>query len=65
MAHNIAKKAVERTSKALLDKVFPRFGKVAAEAAGAIFSAVVRAGSALVTDIAATLDGDATHVLEH
>ena len=57
MAHNIAKNAVERTSKALLDKVFPRFGKVAAEAAGAIFSAVVRTGSALVTDIADTLDG--------
>ena len=60
MAHNIAKNAVERTSKALLGKVFPSFGKVAGEAAEAIFSAVVRAGSALVTDIAATLDGDAT-----
>ena len=60
MAHNIAKNAVERTSKALLGKVFPSLGKVAGEAAEAIFSAVVRAGSALVTDIAATLDGDAT-----
>ena len=60
MADNIAKKAVERTSKALLGKVFPSLGKVAGEAAEAIFSAVVRAGSALVTDIAATLDGDAT-----
>lgn len=60
MASNIAKNAVERTSKALLGKVFPGLGKVAEEAAGAIFSAVVRTGSALVTDIAATLDGDAT-----
>ena len=60
MAHNIAKNAVERTSEALLAKVFPDLGKVAGEAARAVFSAVVRAGSALVTDIAATLDGDAT-----
>ena len=60
MASNIAKNAVERTSNALLDKVFPRLGKVAGEAAGAIFSAVVRTGSALVTDIAATLEGGAT-----
>ena len=60
MADNIAKKAVERTSRALLGKVFPRLGKVAGEAAGAIFSAVVRTGSALVTDIAASMDGDAT-----
>ena len=60
MAHNIAKNAVERTSKALLGKVFPSLGKVAGEAAEAIFSAVVRAGSALVTDIAASLDGDGT-----
>ena len=60
MASNIAKNAVERTSKALLGKVFPGLGKVAEEAAGAIFSAVVRTGSALVTDIAATLDGDGT-----
>ena len=29
MAHNIAKNAVERTSAALLDKVFPDLGKVA------------------------------------
>ena len=60
MAHNIAKNAVERTSKTLIGKVFPRIGKVAREAAEAIFSAVVRTGSALVTDIAATLDGDGT-----
>ena len=60
MAHNIAKNAVERTSEALLAKVFPDLGRVAGEAARAVFSAVVRAGSALVTDIAATLDGDAT-----
>lgn len=60
MAHNIAKNAVERTSEVLLAKVFPDLGKVAGEAARAVFSAVVRAGSALVTDIAATLDGDAT-----
>ena len=60
MTHNIAKSAVERTSKALLDKVFPDLGKVAGEAAGAIFSAVVRTGSALVTDLAAALDGDGT-----
>ena len=60
MASNIAKNAVERTSNALLDKVFPRLGKVAGEAAGAIFSAVVRTGRALVTDIAATLEGGAT-----
>ena len=60
MTHNIAKNAVERTSKALLGKVFPGLGKVAGEAAGAIFSAVVRTGSALVTDLAAALDGDGT-----
>ena len=60
MAHNIAKNAVERTSKALLGKVFPSLGKVAGEAAAAVFSAVVRAGRALVTDIAASLDGDGT-----
>ena len=60
MAHNISKNAVERTSKALLGKVFPSLGKVAGEAAAAVFSAVVRAGSALVTDIAASLDGDGT-----
>ena len=60
MAHNIAKNAVERTSKVLLGKVFPGLGKVAGEAAGAIFSAVVRTGSALVTDLAAALDGDGT-----
>jgi len=60
VAHNIAKNAVERTSKALLGKVFPSLGKVAGEAAAAVFSAVVRAGSALVTDIAASLDGDGT-----
>lgn len=60
MAHNIAKTAVERTSDALLAKVFPHFGKVAGAAARAVFSAVVRTGSALVTDLAATLDGDAT-----
>ena len=60
VAHNIAKNAVERTSKALLGKVFPCLGKVAGEAAEVIFSAVVRTGSALVTDIAATLEGDAT-----
>ena len=60
MANNIAKSAVERTSGDLLAKVFPHFGKVAWDAAGAVFSAVVRTGSALVTDIAATLDGAAT-----
>jgi len=60
VACNIAKNAVERTSKALLAKVFPRFGKVAGDAAHAVFSAVVRTGSALVTDIAAAMDGDAT-----
>ena len=60
MTHNIAKNAVERTSKVLLGKVFPGLGKVAGEAAGAIFSAVVRTGSALVTDLAAALDGDGT-----
>ena len=60
MAHNIAKNAVERTSEALLAKVFPDLGKVAGEAARAVFSAVVRAGSALVTDIAATLAGTGT-----
>ena len=60
MTRNIAKNAVERTSKALLDKVFPNLGKVPGEAAQAVFSAVVRTGSALVTDIAASMDGDAT-----
>ena len=52
MARNIAKISVERTSKALLDKVFPSLGKVPMGAAHAVFSAVVRTGSALVTDIA-------------
>ena len=60
MTRNIAKNAVERTSKALLDKVFPSLGKVPMGAAHAVFSAVVRTGSALVTDIAASMDGDAT-----
>ena len=60
MTRNIAKIAVERTSKALLDNVFPSLGKVPGEAARAVFSAVVRTGSALVTDIAASMDGDAT-----
>ena len=60
MANNIAKISVERTSNALLARVFPDLGKVAGEAASAVFSAVVRTGSALVTDIAATLDGAAT-----
>ena len=60
MARNIAKNAVERTSAALLDKVFPDLGKVAGGAARAVFSAVVRTGSALVTDLAAAMDGDAT-----
>lgn len=60
MASNIAKKAVERTSNAFLEKVFPAFGKVAEGAAHTLFSAVVRNGSALVTDIAAAMDGDAT-----
>ena len=60
MACNIAKNAVERTSGALLAKVFPGLGKVAGDAAHAVFSAVVRTGSALVTDIAADMDGDAT-----
>ena len=60
MARNITKNAVERTSKALLAKVFPGLGKVSGEAAHAVFSAVVRTGSALVTDIAASMDGDAT-----
>ena len=55
MAHNVAKKAVERTSKSLLADVFPELGKVAGEAAEAVFGAVVSTGSALVTDIAATL----------
>ena len=41
MANNIAKNAVERTSGDLLAKVFPHFGKVAWDAAGAVFSAVV------------------------
>ena len=60
MTCNIAKNAVERTSGALLATVFPRLGKVAGDAAYAVFSAVVRTGSALVTDIAAAMDGDAT-----
>jgi hypothetical protein len=60
VASNIAKKAVERTSNAFLGKVFPAFGKVAKGAAHTLFSAVVRTGSALVTDIAAAMDGDAT-----
>ena len=60
MACNIAKKAVESTSNALLGKVFPKFGKVAEGAAHTLFSAVVRTGSTLVTDIAAAMDGDAT-----
>ena len=60
MAENVAKKAVERTSKPLLAAIFGNDGKVAREAAHSIFSAVVRTGSALVTDIASTLDGGGT-----
>jgi len=60
VADNIAKKAVERTSKSLLATVFPDLGKVAGEAAKAVFGAVVSTGSALVTDIAATLAGTGT-----
>lgn len=60
MTHNIAKSAVERTSKMLLDKVFANFGKVARESARTLFSAVVRTGSALVTDLAASMERDAT-----
>lgn len=60
MACNIAKNAVARTSGALLAKVFPGLGKVAGDAAHAVFSAVVRTGSALVTDIATTLAGTGT-----
>ena len=52
------KKAVERTSRALHGKVFPGFGKVPGKAAEAVFSAVVRTGSALVTDIAAAMGGN-------
>ena len=59
MTRNIAKNAVERTSKALLENVFPSLGKVPGEAARAVFSAVVRTGSALVTDIAAVLAANA------
>ena len=36
MAHNMAKNAVERTSEALLAKVFPDLGEVAGEAARAV-----------------------------
>ena len=43
-----------------LAKVFQPLGKVAGKAADAVFSAVVRTGSALVTDIAKSLDGDGT-----
>ena len=60
MARNMAKNAVERTSGALLAKVFPGLGKVAGCASRAVFSAVVRTGSALVTDLAATLAGAGT-----
>ena len=60
MTHNIAENTVERTSKRLLDKVFPNLGKVPRESAHKLFSAVVRTGSTLVTDLAASMDRDAT-----
>ena len=60
MANNVAKNVVERTTKPLLSDVFSGQCKVAQEAASAIFHAVLRTGSALVTDIAGTLDKDNT-----
>ena len=46
MAHNIAKNAVERTSAALLDKVFPDLGKVAGGAARELREAAALAANA-------------------
>jgi len=60
VAHNIAKNAVERTSDELLGSFFPNLGKAAGAASRAVFPAVVRTGSALVTDLAASMDGGAT-----
>ena len=60
MAKSIPQQVLERTSKPLLEAVFGAQRKVAREAAEAIFSAVVRTGSPLVTAIAGTLQGGGT-----
>ena len=60
MAKSIPQQVLERTSKPLLAAVFGAQFKVAREAAEAIFSAVVRTGSPLVTAIAGTLRGGGT-----
>lgn len=52
MPQNIAKSAVERTSKRLLDEVFVSLGKVKRRAVEAIFDSILRVGSPLVKDIA-------------
>ena len=52
MPQNIAKSAVERTSKRLLNEVFVSLGKVKRRAVEAIFDSILRVGSPLVKDIA-------------
>lgn len=51
----MAEKAIAHTSRQLLADVFGGMGKVAEESAETLFSAIVRTGSALVTDIADTI----------
>lgn len=55
----MAEKAIAHTSRPLLADVFGGMGKVAEGSAETLFSAIVRTGSALVTDIADTIP-DAT-----
>ena len=52
MPQNIAKSAVERTSKRLLDEVFVSLGKLKRRAVEAIFDSILRVGSSLEKDIA-------------
>ena len=51
----MAEKAIAHTSRPLLADVFGGMGKVAEGSAETLFSAIVRTGSALVTDIADTI----------
>ena len=58
--HNIAKSAVGRTSKRLLDEVFVSLGKVKRRAVEAIFDSILRVGSPLVKDIALSVSNVTT-----
>ena len=60
MAESMAEKAIAHTSRPLLADVFGGMGKVAEGSAEAPFSAIVRTGSAPVTDIADTISDGTT-----